>query len=190
MTNQADKEDSVGEIEALIRQGTTAARVGDKEAARSAFRQATKLAPTNIDALLGLSGVVGTLTEKRQIFQRILEIDPGNLDAREGLTAVERRLSGRDDDPPVVVLEQASAPPIVEQPVEMCYRHPDRETSLHCIQCGRPICGACARMTPVGQICPICRKDRRMSNYKVGPVDLAKGFIAGLIAGLVGGYIA
>jgi len=43
-----------------------------------------------------------------------------------------------------------SAPePAVAPAVEYCYRHPDRETGLHCIQCGRPICGECATISGI-----------------------------------------
>jgi membrane associated rhomboid family serine protease len=35
-----------------------------------------------------------------------------------------------------------------------CYRHPDRETSLSCSECGRPICTECMTAAPVGLRCP------------------------------------
>src|ERR1700730_11977202 len=35
-----------------------------------------------------------------------------------------------------------------------CYRHPDRETGLSCSECGRPICGDCMTVAPVGLRCP------------------------------------
>jgi len=40
--------------------------------------------------------------------------------------------------------------------VDTCYRHPDRETGLHCSTCGRPICPDCTTQTPVGIRCPEC----------------------------------
>lgn len=179
------------EVEALIRRGTTAARLGDREEARQAFRQATKLDPTNVEAWLGLSGVVGTLTEKRQCFQRVLELDPANPEAQEGLEAVERRLTSRDSEPisfaPAPEAEVAIAPQ--PQTAAVCYRHPNIETGLQCMQCGRFICGRCSQLTPVGQICLECRRERRAPNYKVGPVDLVKGFIAAFIAGALGALI-
>jgi hypothetical protein len=37
-----------------------------------------------------------------------------------------------------------------------CYVHPNRETSLRCNNCDRPICAACAIRTPTGYRCREC----------------------------------
>ncbi len=37
-----------------------------------------------------------------------------------------------------------------------CYNHPDRETMLRCNRCERPICTACAVLTPTGYRCKEC----------------------------------
>jgi membrane associated rhomboid family serine protease len=44
--------------------------------------------------------------------------------------------------------------------VEVCYRHPDRETGVACSNCGRPICPECMTPTPVGMRCPECAGQR------------------------------
>jgi membrane associated rhomboid family serine protease len=44
--------------------------------------------------------------------------------------------------------------------VEACYRHPKRETGVHCSNCGRPICPDCMTTTPVGMRCPECARQR------------------------------
>ena len=44
--------------------------------------------------------------------------------------------------------------------METCYRHPNRETGVHCSNCGRPICPDCMTPTPVGMRCPECSKQR------------------------------
>jgi membrane associated rhomboid family serine protease len=44
--------------------------------------------------------------------------------------------------------------------VETCYRHPNRETGVHCSNCGRAICPDCMTPTPVGMRCPECSRDR------------------------------
>ena len=40
--------------------------------------------------------------------------------------------------------------------VLVCANHPDRETSLRCNRCGKPICVNCAVQTPVGYRCKEC----------------------------------
>jgi membrane associated rhomboid family serine protease len=37
-----------------------------------------------------------------------------------------------------------------------CYRHPDRETWVSCVRCGRPACPDCLRDAAVGQQCVEC----------------------------------
>ncbi|MFF5295195.1 rhomboid family intramembrane serine protease [Paractinoplanes globisporus] len=38
----------------------------------------------------------------------------------------------------------------------VCYRHPSRETYVHCTRCERPICPDCMREAAVGHQCPEC----------------------------------
>ena len=44
--------------------------------------------------------------------------------------------------------------------MEVCYRHPGRETGVACSNCGRPICPDCMTSTPVGMRCPECARQR------------------------------
>jgi membrane associated rhomboid family serine protease len=39
---------------------------------------------------------------------------------------------------------------------EVCYRHPNEQTRVHCTRCGRPICPDCMTPAPVGHHCPTC----------------------------------
>jgi hypothetical protein len=39
-----------------------------------------------------------------------------------------------------------------------CANHPDRETSLRCKRCDKPICDRCAVLTPVGYVCKECTR--------------------------------
>ena len=39
---------------------------------------------------------------------------------------------------------------------EVCYRHPNEETRVHCTRCGRAICPDCMTPAPVGHHCPTC----------------------------------
>jgi membrane associated rhomboid family serine protease len=51
-----------------------------------------------------------------------------------------------------------------------CYRHPDRETSVSCSMCARPICPDCMTSTPVGMRCPECAGQR--TQVRRGPAAL------------------
>ena len=46
-------------------------------------------------------------------------------------------------------------PPIV------CAKHPNRETSLRCNRCNKPICTSCAVHTPVGYRCKECVRGQK-----------------------------
>jgi membrane associated rhomboid family serine protease len=54
-----------------------------------------------------------------------------------------------------------SVPPTTTE--NRCYRHPDRETFVKCQRCGRPICGQCQTIAPVGVHCPECVREARGS---------------------------
>jgi hypothetical protein len=189
-------EPTTAEVQQLVQAGRAAAMAGDTFVARNSFRRATELDPACAEAWLGLSGVVPILAEKREYLQRALALEPANADTQASLRYVEqlqseglqiapskrreeRNTSG--DASPLLSAPEAA----VEPAVEYCYRHPDRETGLHCIQCGRPICGECATMTPVGQLCPDDRRARRPSNYKVSAADVIVGGLVALIASAV-----
>ncbi len=47
--------------------------------------------------------------------------------------------------------------------MDTCYRHPDRETGLHCSNCGRPICAECMTHAAVGIRCPECAGRRTLA---------------------------
>ena len=76
----------------LVQQGLTAARVGDTEEARRLLTKATQRMPYNIEAWLGLAGVVESLEEKKECFSKALDLDPDNSEAKAGLALVEQKL--------------------------------------------------------------------------------------------------
>jgi membrane associated rhomboid family serine protease len=53
--------------------------------------------------------------------------------------------------------------PTTTQTENRCYRHPNRETFVKCQRCGRPICGQCQTLAPVGVHCPECVREARGS---------------------------
>jgi len=187
-------ESTATEVQELVQQGRAAALAGDTYAARASFRRATELDPKCVDAWTGLSGVVPILAEKREYLQRALDLEPDNADIAASLRYVEQlqaegvqiepsrrraeRLATSDGSP----LLSTPEPAVIATEIEYCYRHPDRETGLHCSVCGRPICGECAVMTSVGQLCPDDRKARRPVNYQVSARDVIIGGLVGLLA--------
>lgn len=46
-----------------------------------------------------------------------------------------------------------------------CQNHPDVETGLRCNKCGKPICAACAILTPVGYRCRACVNVQQAAFY-------------------------
>ena len=182
------------DIHQLVQEGRAAAIAGDTLAARAAFRRATELEPDNVEAWLGLSSAVPILAEKREYLQKALMLQPDNADAAASLRYVEqllaqgiqlepsRRRDERNSSGDISPLLSAPETSTTATAVEYCYRHPDRETGLHCTQCGRPICSECATMTPVGQLCPDDRRARRPSNYKVSVGDVLVGGLVALFA--------
>lgn len=44
---------------------------------------------------------------------------------------------------------------------EFCYRHPERQSFIHCQRCGRTICPQCQTQAPVGVQCPECVREGR-----------------------------
>jgi tetratricopeptide (TPR) repeat protein len=191
-------EQSVIEVQQIVRDGRAAALAGDSFTARNLFRRAVDLDPEFAEAWLGLSSVVPVLAEKRDYLQKTLALDPNNSEALASLAYVEKLISeGMQLAPSQRRAEQrasGNASPLLSTPepmpieavampqVEYCYIHTDRETGLKCTNCGKPICGECARSASVGQLCPACRKARRPINYQVSATNLA---VAGVIA-LVG----
>ena len=63
-----------------------------------------------------------------------------------------------------------------------CTVHPDRETTLRCNKCGRPMCPECAVQTPVGYRCRECVRGIQDNYYKATSNDYS--MIAAVCAGL------
>ena len=77
-----------------------------------------------------------------------------------------------------------------------CYVHPNRETSLRCKRCERPICSSCAVSTPTGYMCKECVSERQKTFDTALWYDFVIGFIvaavlsgvASFLVTLVGGF--
>lgn len=71
-----------------------------------------------------------------------------------------------------------------DEEVLTCHWHPQIETNLRCYRCNTPICVKCAHRTPVGYLCPDCRKARKRKFEKSSTRDYV---VAGLTSLILGG---
>jgi hypothetical protein len=55
--------------------------------------------------------------------------------------------------------------------VMVCANHPNRETTLRCNRCGKPICTKCAVHTPVGYRCRECVRGQQTVFETARPID-------------------
>lgn len=78
-----------------------------------------------------------------------------------------------------------------------CYVHPDRETSLRCNRCERPICAQCAVRTPTGYRCRECVREQKKIFDTAEWYDYLVGFgtstvlslIASILLVVISGFI-
>src|SRR5215216_2967188 len=70
-----------------------------------------------------------------------------------------------------------------------CYVHPNRETSLRCNNCNRPICAACAIRTPTGYRCKECVRDRQRTFNTSEWYDFIVGFIVAAFLSGIGAFL-
>lgn len=75
--------------------------------------------------------------------------------------------------------------------VEVCYRHPDVPTGVHCTRCERPICPDCMIPAPVGYQCPECVEQARRE-FRRGPgrpfrggVNVTKALLVAIVVPFV-----
>lgn len=92
-------------VDALVQEGITALRAGNREDARRALTKAVELNDQNEQAWLWLSGVVETLEDRRICLENVLELNPGNPKATKGLQATLQEIQQQPPQQP------ASAPP-------------------------------------------------------------------------------
>ena len=81
--------------------------------------------------------------------------------------------------------------------VVFCAYHPDREATLRCNRCGKPICTQCAVHTPTGYRCPDCVRElsRRFDTARwydylsALVVGGALSFLGSLLTGILGFWV-
>jgi hypothetical protein len=70
-----------------------------------------------------------------------------------------------------------------------CYVHPNRETSLRCNNCDRPICASCAVRTPTGYRCRECVKGQLKVFDTSQWYDYISGFIVAAVLSAVAAFL-
>jgi hypothetical protein len=70
-----------------------------------------------------------------------------------------------------------------------CYVHPNRETSLRCNNCNRPICAACAVRTPTGYRCRECVRGQQKVFNTSEWYDYLTGFIVAMLLSAVASFL-
>jgi hypothetical protein len=70
-----------------------------------------------------------------------------------------------------------------------CYVHPNRETSLRCNNCERPICAQCAVRTPTGYRCRECVKGQQKVFNTSEWYDFVFGFIVAALLSAVAAFL-
>ena len=70
-----------------------------------------------------------------------------------------------------------------------CYVHPNRETSLRCKICERPICASCAVRTPTGYSCNECVRSHQKKFDTAVWYDYVVGFVVAAILSAVAAFI-
>jgi len=71
--------------------------------------------------------------------------------------------------------DQLPSPPAPT--IEVCYRHPNVQTRVHCTRCERPICPDCMIPAPVGFQCPECVEEARRE-FRKGPGRPLRGGVS------------
>jgi hypothetical protein len=77
----------------------------------------------------------------------------------------------------------------MSEAVVYCANHPDRETSLRCNRCNKPICAACAIQTPTGYRCEECVRGQQKVFNTAKLQDFVLAFIVGALLSYLGAFI-
>lgn len=194
-------------IRSLLRQANKVADAGKRAAAEQLYRQLLAEDSEVAEAWFGLGNVINDVAEQKATYQKALALKPDYAEAAQALaelrgepvpTWVEEALEEENEEPEV----EPDPPPPLEAQVHtavptaevdeyelVCYRHPNRPTSLRCYNCGKPICSSCAIKTPVGYSCPDCIREKEDIFFNAKPIDYIVAPAIGLVLSLVAGYL-
>jgi hypothetical protein len=71
-----------------------------------------------------------------------------------------------------------------------CANHPDRETSLRCNRCNKPICTQCAVLTPIGYRWKECVRGQQKAFETAQTIDYPITFVIVVILSYLGSLVA
>ena len=71
-----------------------------------------------------------------------------------------------------------------------CANHPDRETTLRCSRCEKPICPQCAVLTPTGYRCKECVKGQQKVFDTAQTIDYPLAFVVAGVLSYLGSLVA
>lgn len=177
-----------------LRQAEKVAQSGKGLAAVALYEQILAEFPDVPEAWAGLGEALQDEMRKRQAFEKALELDGENSQAQRGLAILNGEYVPEPEAEPTPA--EASPPPlaatITNPPVEhvtlACYRHPERQTSLRCNRCSKPICIKCAQRTSVGYRCPDCIREIEEEYYTGQLTDYPLAGVVALVLSGVAGY--
>jgi hypothetical protein len=170
-----------------------------------AYEQALLLDPENDDALAGLVRLRGDALDEGQ--PEITRGNRGDPKAREqGLPQVEERAVTTASGTATEATEESiwqdetagrkfdaldhDDKIVAGDDVELvCYRHPQRSTSLRCYKCSKPICSECTHKTPVGYLCPDCYREAEDAFFNAKLTDYLLSLLIALPLSLVAGWL-
>lgn len=189
-------------IRSLVRQANKVEEAGKRAAAEQLYQQILAEAPETEAAWLGLARVAADPSAQEAAYVRVLELNPENKEAAVGLAEVRGepapaawRTEAKPESEPEPKAEKAKATAVAahDDQAEVyefaCYRHPDRDTSLRCYTCGKPICVSCANKTSVGYLCPDCKREMEDKFFNAKATDYVIAALVSFPLSLVAGYL-
>ncbi|MCA9983633.1 MAG: hypothetical protein KDE59_05040 [Anaerolineales bacterium] len=173
--------------------------LADEAEQKAAYSQALELSPGHAEASRALAILRG------EIPPDVVEpVDESDEDAPSGLPDAprpEELADVRSWSGPATVSErfdaieavpEKAATPAADpaQPAAaenlVCYKH-GNPTNLRCYSCGKPICGKCSKVTPVGYRCLDCIRDAESVFFDANPIHYLVSMVT---AGFLGAAAA
>jgi hypothetical protein len=183
----------------------------DEEGRRQALEQVLALDPGNETAQAALAQLDGNglafneTTADGDLSHRadLVDDDPFAAARRYLDEATASPGSKREPDGTLELPAEPSDPPVTPAPLRLdqeavlvCANHPNRETTLRCNRCGKPVCTDCIKRTPVGYRCKQCVREQEDAFFTAGPwqyvialaVALPLSFLGPFLLNLIGGF--